>query len=55
MILPESPKALLGDGVLVSWLVWVATNAASAILIALAIAISTVRLMILWRQWRTGK
>ena len=43
------------DGVLVSWIVWLVSNGASAILIALAIAISAVRLMILWRQWRTGK
>lgn len=55
MILPESPKALAFDGTLVTWLVWVAANASSAILIGLAIAISFVRLMILWRQWRTGK
>jgi hypothetical protein len=55
MILPESPRALVGDGALVGWVVWVATHAASGILIGLAIAISIVRLMILWRQWRTGR
>ena len=55
MLLPESPRAIVGDGALVSWLVWVATSASSAILIALAIMISTVRLMILWRQWMAGK
>jgi hypothetical protein len=52
MILPESPRALFGDGVLVTWIVWLATNGASIILICLAIAISFVRLMILWRQWK---
>jgi hypothetical protein len=54
-MLPESPRALVGDGALVTWIVWLATNGASAVLIALAIAISIVRLMILWRQWRAGK
>jgi hypothetical protein len=54
MLLPESPRALVGDGALVAWVVWIATHAASAILISLAIAISIVRLMILWRQWKRG-
>jgi hypothetical protein len=54
MILPESPKALALDGTLVTWIVWVAAKGSSAILIGLAIAISIVRLLILWRQWRRG-
>jgi hypothetical protein len=55
MILPESPKALAVDGTLVTWIVWVAARAPSAILIALAIAISVVRLMILLKQLRREK
>lgn len=54
MILPESPKALVGDGALVTGLVWVANHAASAMLVSLAIAISILRLLILWRQYRRG-
>ena len=52
---PESPRALVGAGALVSGIVWLAANGASAILIVLAIAISAVRLMILWRQWRRDR
>lgn len=54
MTILESPRELIGDGALVTWIVWLVSHAANALLIALAIAISIVRLMILWRKWRQG-
>jgi hypothetical protein len=53
--LPESPRALVGDGALVSWALWLLAHGATVVITALTIALMSVRLMILWRQWRLGK
>lgn len=55
MILPESPKALVGDGALVTWALWVAAHLPSAIIVALTIVALILRVMILHRQWRADK
>jgi hypothetical protein len=55
MLLPESPRALVGDGALVTWAGYVAAHGAAAVLWALTAAVLLLRAMILWRQWRTGK
>lgn len=55
MTLFESPKALVGDGALVTAAIWIVTHIGSALIWALTIAILLLRAMILWRQWRTSK
>jgi len=55
VILPESPKALVGDGALVTWGAYVVTHIGSALIWALTIAILMLRAMILYRQWRLGR
>jgi len=52
---PESPKALVGDGALVTAAIWVAHNIASAAIWGLTIAILLLRALILYRQWKAGK
>lgn len=55
MIIPESPKALVGDGALLAWAGYVVTHGAAAIITVLTIAIMMLRALILLRQWRAGK
>jgi hypothetical protein len=55
VILPESPRALIGDGALATWALWVAAHLPSAIIVALTIAALILRVLILYRQWRAGK
>jgi hypothetical protein len=55
VILPESPKALVGDGALATAAIWVLHNVASATIWALTIAILLFRAIILYRQVRAGK
>jgi hypothetical protein len=51
----ESPKALVGDGGLIAWAIYVATHFAAGVVWALTIGILLLRTMILLRQWRAGK
>jgi hypothetical protein len=55
VILPESPKALAVDGTLAAWVAWLIAHGATAVMTALTISILFMRLLILIRQWRTGK
>lgn len=49
-----SPKSLTFDGVLTTWALFVVAHGAAAVITVLTIALMTVRLMILLRQWRRG-
>lgn len=55
MTIPESPKALVGDGALLTWAGYVLAHPASTTITGLTIAIMVLRLMMMWRQWRSGK
>ena len=55
MILPESPQAALGDGLLIAWATWVVTSGLPTLVTAATLIVLILRGMILWRQWRTGK
>jgi hypothetical protein len=54
-MIPDSPKALVGDGALVTWGLWVAAHLPSAIIVTLTIAALVLRVMLLLRQWKAGK
>jgi hypothetical protein len=54
-MLPESPKALVGDGALVTWATYVLTHPGTSAITVLTIAILLLRSMILWRQWKEGR
>lgn len=54
MTMFESPKALAFDGGLTTWALFVVAHGAAAVITVLTIALMTVRLMILVRQWRRG-
>ena len=51
----ESPKALVGDGALVTAAIWIVTHIGSLMIWALTIAILMLRAMILYRQWKAGR
>jgi hypothetical protein len=49
-VIPESPKALVGDGVLITWAGYIAAHGAEAIVWALTVIILVFRAILLWRQ-----
>jgi hypothetical protein len=53
-VILEPPKAAALDGTLAAGAVWVVTHFEGGLIWALTIAILIVRLMILWRKWKTG-
>jgi hypothetical protein len=55
MLIHEDPRALVGDGALLTWAGYVVTHGAAAMISALTIAILMLRAMILFRQWKAGK
>jgi hypothetical protein len=52
VIVPESPKALVLDGTLGAWALWVVVHGAAALTVVLTIAILVLRLLIAWRDYR---